>query len=107
LPDPFAVAATTLLSTSKSFRQLNEYGQVLTEHVGSSELSAVARAAVTKKFHDRDLAWLQEAECLVAEVTTPSLGVGYEIARAIGWSKPVLASSGQVMSGALCHDRRQ
>ena len=34
--------------------------------------------------------WLKSASCLVAEATTPSLGVGYEIARATEWGKPVL-----------------
>lgn len=31
---------------------------------------------------DRDLAWIEEADVLVAEVSTPSTGVGYEIAAA-------------------------
>ena len=31
---------------------------------------------------DRDLGWLKEADVLVAEVSTPSTGVGYEIAAA-------------------------
>jgi hypothetical protein len=31
---------------------------------------------------DRDLAWVDEADVLVAEVSIPSLGVGYEIAAA-------------------------
>ena len=31
---------------------------------------------------DRDIAWVAQADVLVAEVSTPSLGVGYEIATA-------------------------
>jgi hypothetical protein len=38
-----------------------------------------------------DLDWVAEADCIIAEVTTPSLGVGYEIAKAHQWNKPVLA----------------
>lgn len=38
-----------------------------------------------------DLDWVREAECIIAEVTQPSLGVGYEIAKAHEWNKPVLA----------------
>jgi hypothetical protein len=38
-----------------------------------------------------DLDWVAEADCIIAEVTTPSLGVGYEIAKAHEWDKPVLA----------------
>ena len=42
--------------------------------------------------YNRDMAWLEIADCLVAEVTYPSLGVGYEIATAIREHKiPVLA----------------
>src|SRR5947209_4181962 len=38
-----------------------------------------------------DLNWLREADGIIAEVTQPSLGVGYEIAMAHTWNKPVLA----------------
>jgi len=42
--------------------------------------------------YNRDLAWLEVADCLVAEVTFPSLGVGYEIGAALREQKvPVLA----------------
>ncbi len=41
--------------------------------------------------HDRDLAWIKEADGIVAEVTQPSLGVGYELGKATEWEKPVLA----------------
>jgi 2'-deoxynucleoside 5'-phosphate N-hydrolase len=69
---------------------LGEYGQVLTEHVGNPELTGVGEINDDRKIHDRDLAWLKEAEYLVAEVTTPSLGVGYEIGKASEWGTPVL-----------------
>lgn len=70
--------------------QLSEYGRVLTENIGDSGLSALGEDASDKEIHDRDLAWLKEADYLVAEVTTPSLGVGYEIGRANEWRKPTL-----------------
>jgi hypothetical protein len=39
----------------------------------------------------QDTAWLDECDAVVAEVTTPSLGVGYEIAYALHHAhKPVL-----------------
>ena len=38
-----------------------------------------------------DIAWIQRADAVIAEVTNPSLGVGYEIAKAEEWGKPVLA----------------
>jgi hypothetical protein len=38
-----------------------------------------------------DLNWVREADAIIAEITQPSLGVGYEIAKAHEWGKPVLA----------------
>jgi hypothetical protein len=69
---------------------LAQYGQVLTEHVGNPELTGAGEVDDDRRIHDRDLAWLREAEYLVAEVTTPSLGVGYEIGKATEWGKPTL-----------------
>jgi len=38
----------------------------------------------------RDVAWIEGCDLLVAEVSTPSHGVGYEIGYALGLGKPVL-----------------
>jgi nucleoside 2-deoxyribosyltransferase len=38
----------------------------------------------------RDVRWLDDAQALIAEVSTPSHGVGYEIAYALLRGKPVL-----------------
>ena len=70
---------------------LGSYGRVLTEHLGSDEvIEAKDRVLSDKEIHDRDLQWIVESDMLVAEVTVPSLGVGYEIGRAIEMGKPVL-----------------
>ena len=69
---------------------LGEYGTVLTEHIGDSELQITGEDLPDREVHDRDLGWLRSCDYLVAEVTTPSLGVGYEIAKATEWGKPVL-----------------
>lgn len=86
-------------------RQLDAYGPVLTEHIGDSELSVFGEGGSDGEIHDRDLAWLKEADYLVAEVTTPSLGVGYEIGRALEWGKPILClfrkSSGRTLSAMI------
>ena len=71
--------------------QLKEHGLVLTEHIGDARLDAGGEPGLSVvEIHDRDLAWLRQADCLVAEVTTPSLGVGYEIGKATEWGKSVL-----------------
>ncbi|HEX2981690.1 MAG TPA: nucleoside 2-deoxyribosyltransferase [Anaerolineaceae bacterium] len=38
----------------------------------------------------RDMEWLKTCDALVAEVSTPSHGVGYEVAWALSLGKPVL-----------------
>ena len=71
-------------------RQLQKHGEVLTEHVADAELGVLGQDIGDRKIHDRDLDWLKDSDYLVAEVTTPSLGVGYEIGKATEWGKPVL-----------------
>lgn len=71
-------------------RQLQKHGEVLTEHVADAELGVLGQDIGDCRIHDRDLDWLKESDYLVAEVTTPSLGVGYEIGKATEWGKPVL-----------------
>ncbi len=76
---------------AKMIRMLGQYGQVLTEHLGSNEeIERKDRILSDKEIHDRDFQWILESDLLVAEVTIPSLGVGYEIGRAIEIGKPVL-----------------
>ena len=69
---------------------LGKYGKVLTEHIGDKTLSAMGEDGPTDEYiYDRDMTWLNEADVVVAEVTTPSLGVGYEIGKMEG-KKPIL-----------------
>lgn len=90
--------------------RLRRYGTVLTEHVGDVSLSLGGENAADCDIHDRDLDWLRSADVLVAEVTTPSLGVGYEIGRAVEWGKRVIClyrpSGGKRLSGMIagCRD---
>ena len=69
---------------------LREFGEIFTEHIAEQELSVHGEDLADREIHERDLAWLKASDCLVAEVTTPSLGVGYEIGKATEWGKPVL-----------------
>lgn len=71
---------------------LRPYGEVLTEHVGDAALSPSGEEGLSDRaIHDRDLDWLTASDAVVAEVTVPSLGVGYEIAVALAHRIPVLA----------------
>ncbi len=71
--------------------ELSQYGIVLTEHVGDAALAVQGEDGKTDEYiYNRDVEWLVEADLLVAEVTTPSLGVGYEICKAEQHGKMVL-----------------
>ena len=70
---------------------LEKFGVVLTEHVGSTKLSEKGEISRTDNdIFQRDLSWLQSADVVVAEVSTPSLGVGYELGIAEKLKIPVL-----------------
>lgn len=43
-----------------------------------------------KTVYSRDIAWINDCDVLVAEISTPSHGVGYEISYALERGKPVL-----------------
>ncbi|XP_075438013.1 5-hydroxymethyl-dUMP N-hydrolase [Ascaphus truei] len=89
-------------------QELRRYGTVLTEHIASPEISHTgeeAGAAGDRFIHDRDVEWLQQADVVVAEVTQPSLGVGYELGRAVAMNKKILClfrpSCGRVLSAMI------
>ncbi len=78
-------------SYAEMIKMLGSFGTVLTEHLGSNEeIETKDRILSDKEIHDRDFKWITESDVLVAEVTVPSLGVGYEIGRAIEIGKPIL-----------------
>ncbi|XP_068183990.1 5-hydroxymethyl-dUMP N-hydrolase [Antennarius striatus] len=89
-------------------KKLQTYGTVLTEHVSSSDITEKGEDVIAigeKAIHDRDVEWLQESDVIVAEVTQPSLGVGYEIGRAVTMKKRILClfrpSSGRRLSAMI------
>jgi 2'-deoxynucleoside 5'-phosphate N-hydrolase len=70
---------------------LSSFGEVLTEHVGNASLTETGDDGPNDRYiHDRDMAWLSRCDLLVAEVSLPSLGVGYELGQAVALKKPVL-----------------
>lgn len=72
-------------------KKLSKYGKVLTEHVAYESLSEMGEGILEDRYiHERDIAWLKQSHVVVAEITTPSLGVGYEIAKAEELRKPML-----------------
>ena len=72
-------------------RFLSSKVEVLTEHVGDSSLGKAGEKDLSdKEIYQRDLEWLESADAVIAEVTNPSLGVGYELGIAEKLGKPVL-----------------
>jgi len=72
-------------------KDLRSYGEVLTEHVAEPLVQDHdAELLSDLQIYERDRSWLEESDCLVAEVSLPSLGVGYEIGYAVRSKKPVL-----------------
>jgi 2'-deoxynucleoside 5'-phosphate N-hydrolase len=70
---------------------LTKYGEVLTEHIGDKKLSSKGEGTLDNKYiHDRDMEWIMEADVIVGEVTQVSLGVGYELGRAVENGKKIL-----------------
>lgn len=72
--------------------------KVLTEHVGDLSLSQKEGSTpsnlktgenVDQAIYLQDTGWLKESDIVIAECTTPSLGVGYELAFAEKLNKPV------------------
>jgi nucleoside 2-deoxyribosyltransferase len=77
--------------------------EVPTAHLAESTVKEVERQVDGREIFERDTAWIRKCEALVAEVSTPSHGVGYEIAYALSLGKPVLCvyRQGQPLSKML------
>jgi len=84
---------------------LRTFGEILTEHVGDPALSEKGGDGPTDRYiHERDMAWLAACDLVIAEVTVPSSGVGYELGWATALKKPVLClhrSIGQPLSAMI------
>jgi nucleoside 2-deoxyribosyltransferase len=61
-----------------------------TSHLASSEIVKGERLLVPTDVYERDVKWIRECDALIAEVSVPSHGVGYEIGYALTCGKPVL-----------------
>lgn len=71
-------------------RHIQRENIVLTEHIGDLSLSKLEGVENSDAaIYEQDTAWLREADLVIAECTTPSLGVGYELAYAESHNIPV------------------
>lgn len=63
---------------------------VISEHVAASGLEKVEAKMTEREIYEKDANWIEESDCVIAEITVPSIGVGYEICHAVKHKKPVL-----------------
>jgi len=61
-----------------------------TAHLADSGVTALEAKVSPEEVYARDVAWIQAADALIAEVSVPSHGVGYEVGYALDAGKPVL-----------------
>lgn len=82
-------------------RALLEDGhEVPTAHLAESNVIALEKIVEPRDVYERDVAWIRACDVLIAEVSAPSHGVGYEVGFALGEGKPVfcLAAKGRPVS---------
>ena len=84
---------------------INETDRVLPEHVGDLSLS-LTEGQGDQSIYEQDTAWLRACDLVIAECTQPSLGVGYELAYAERYGKPVhiFYRKGENLSAMLTGD---
>jgi nucleoside 2-deoxyribosyltransferase len=63
---------------------------VLSAHVADPVALEAEKDLPPRKVFERDVNWVRDCDAMIAEVSTPSLGVGYEVALAVQLGKPVL-----------------
>ncbi len=95
---------------------LRKYGTILTEHVADMSISSYGEIKPTDdvkrrdgEIYERDISWIHESDIVVAEISTPSLGVGYEIGYAEAKGKPIVAcyhSSAEKRASAMIAGNR-
>ena len=62
---------------------------VLSEHIAAPELTSAGNKAAPEDIFTQDTDWIRECDVMIAEVTQPSLGVGYELGFAHSIEKPI------------------
>ena len=64
--------------------------EIPTSHLAQSDVMENERKLTPQDVDERDVNWIKNCDVLIAEVSVPSHGVGYEIGFALNIGKPVL-----------------
>ena len=76
----------------KMVERFQKHGHtVLTKHVADPNLTVEGSKVTDNEIYVRDTKWLEECDLVFADVTVPSLGVGFEIAYAEKINKKIYA----------------
>jgi 2'-deoxynucleoside 5'-phosphate N-hydrolase len=68
----------------------NDGHEIPTSHLVKSDVQENERAIIPQDVYERDVNWIKSCNALIAEVSVPSHGVGYEVGFALNIGKPVL-----------------
>lgn len=76
---------TTIEAARHMARRLQEAGhEVLTTHLLRDDVEGIERQLTSRDVYDRDVAWLESSDVLVAEASGSSYGVGFEVGYLLG-----------------------
>ena len=75
----------------KMIQKLEQYGEVLTKHIADENITSKGEENLSQEqIYKRDIDWLNESDIMVADISIPSLGVGYEIGYAESLKKKII-----------------
>ena len=74
----------------KIVQELKKYGNVLNEEIAKSNLEVEEIHNTPEQIYNKDIELIKRCDIVFAEVTVPSLGVGYELAYAEKIKKKVI-----------------
>lgn len=75
----------------KMIQKLEQYGEVLTKHIADENITSKGEENLSQEqIYKRDIDWLKESDIMVADISIPSLGVGYEIGYAESLKKKII-----------------
>ena len=69
---------------------LTDGHEIPTAHLAESNVVDLEAVASAREVYERDVIWLRKADAVIAEVSVPSHGVGYEVGFALSAGKPGL-----------------
>lgn len=91
----FGCSITGGRNQEREYQQIVKYlieagHQVPTAHLSRPDVMELELVVDPVQVYNRDIQWIDNCQVMVAEVSTPSHGVGYEICYALMNHKPVL-----------------